>query len=376
MKKRRGNQEGTIYQRSSGKWRAQISIDGRRLSYSAETRKEAQNWLREIRNDIDRGLTHEGATLKFGEWLDEWLITKEHHIAIQTYSYYSQLVRDYIKPELGRIRLRELTSRQIQRFYNSKVTDGLGLRTIQKTHTVIHASLNSARKFGMIPFNPDDATSPPKPKSMKILNQKQIKQLLLVSRKMNDRNYPLYYLAIVTGMREGELLALKWENVDLENGILNVKFNLKRIPGGGLKIDKPKTASSVRSIKLGEDTIQVLKSQKELLERETVNDFWVDEGFIFPSSVGTALDPSNLLKQFRELLKQADLPKIRFHDLRHTAASLMLNNGVDVLVASQRLGHAHPSITLDVYGHLMPSMQKEAANIIDVLISDKNTIIL
>ncbi len=187
---------------------------------------------------------------------------------------------------------------------------------------------------------------------------------------MNDRNYSLYYLAVVTGMREGELLALKWENVDLENGILSVKFNLKRIPGGGLAVGKPKTESSIRSVKLGEDTITVLKEHKRYLEQEAINDYWHDEGFIFPSSVGTALDPSNLLKQFRELLEIAELPRIRFHDLRHTAASLMLNNGVDVLVASQRLGHAHPSITLDVYGHLMPSMQNKAASIIDALLLD------
>lgn len=372
MSKRRGNQEGTIYQRANGKWRAQITIQGKRLSYTAENRKEAQKWVRQTRNEMERGLTHEGATITFGEWLDEWLVSKGHHVAIQTHSYYSQLVRDYIKPALGRIRLRELNARQIQRFYNAKVSDGVGLRTVQKTHTVIHASLNSARKFGMIPYNPDDASNPPKPKPkpMKFLNQEQIKKLLKVSQETNDRYYPLYYLALVTGMREGELLALKLEDVDLEKGILNVKSNLQRIPGGGLKIGKPKTESSIRTIKLGKDTVEVLRSQKRKLEEEKENECWQDEGFVFPSSVGTAADPSNLLKQFRKLLKDAGLPRIRFHDLRHTAASLMLNNGVDVLVASQRLGHAHPSITLDVYGHLMPSMQNEAAKLIDLLVND------
>jgi len=191
-----------------------------------------------------------------------------------------------------------------------------------------------------------------------------------VSQETNDWNYSLYYLALVTGMREGELLALKWENIDLENGVLNVKFNLKRIPGGGLTIDKPKTLSSIRSIKLGSATVEVLRSQKQKLDKEKENEYWNDEGFVFPSSVGTAVDPSNLLKQFRKLLREAGLPKIRFHDLRHTAASLMLNNGVDVLVASQRLGHAKPSITLDVYGHLMPSMQSEAATILDSLVKN------
>jgi len=122
---------------------------------------------------------------------------------------------------------------------------------------------------------------------------------------------------------------------------------------------------------LGSESVEVLKSQKQqgASEKQALPDMWKSEGFVFPSTIGTAMDPSNLLKQFRKLLKIAGLPKIRFHDLRHTAASLMLNNGVDVLVASQRLGHAQPSITLDVYGHLMPSMQNEAANILDMLIS-------
>jgi len=123
---------------------------------------------------------------------------------------------------------------------------------------------------------------------------------------------------------------------------------------------------------LVKDTIEVLRSQNRKLEKEIDKECWQDEGFVFPSRIGTAVAPSNLLKQFRKLLKKAGLSRIRFHDLPHTAASLMLNNGVDVLVASQRLGHAKSSITLDVYGHLIPPMQNEAANILDTLISGKD----
>lgn len=374
MKKRRGNNEGSIYQRTSGKWRAQITLEGHRLSFTGETRKEAQDWLHKTRHQISRGLTLEGAKITFAEFLEEWLATKIHHVTAQTHSYYSQIIRDYIRPTLGRIRLIELNSRHIQRFYNQKVSEGIGLRTVQKAHTIIHASLNSARKFSLIPFNPDDATHPPKPKprAMKFFNQEQVRLFLETAKDNDDRHYALYYLALVTGMRQGELLALKWENIDLSKGILNVKFNLKRLPhGGGLVLDKPKTKTSVRSIKLGQDTIDVLEAQKKLIakERETKHEIWQEEGFVFPSTVGTAIDPSNMLRYFRASLQAANLPKIRFHDLRHTAASLMLNNGVDVLVASQRLGHAQPSITLDVYGHLMPSMQSEAADLLDTLIT-------
>ena len=152
---------------------------------------------------------------------------------------YKQIIRDYIRPTLGDIRLNELNSRHIQRFYNKKVSEGIGLRTVQKAHTIIHASLNSARKFGLIPYNPDDETNPPKPKprAMKFLNQEQVRLFLESAKENDDRYYALYYLALVTGMRQGELLALKWENIDLEKGILNIKFNLKRLPnGGGLRV--------------------------------------------------------------------------------------------------------------------------------------------
>ncbi len=374
MKKRRGNNEGSLYQRTNGKWRAQITLEGHRLSFTGETRKDAQDWLQKTRHQISRGLTLEGAKITYAEFLEEWLATKVHHVTAQTHSYYNQIIRDYIRPTLGDIRLIELNSRHIQRFYNKKVSEGVGLRTVQKAHTIIHASLNSARKFGLIPFNPDDATNPPKPKprAMKFLNQEQVRLFLDTAKENDDRYYALYYLALVTGMRQGELLALKWDNIDLEKGILNVKFNLKRLPhGGGLVLDKPKTKTSIRSIKLGQDTVDVLNSQKKRTakEREVKPEKWQEEGFVFPSTIGTAIDPSNMLRYFRTSLKAANLPKIRFHDLRHTAASLMLNNGVDVLVASQRLGHAQPSITLDVYGHLMPSMQNEAANLLDTLIT-------
>jgi integrase len=172
----------------------------------------------------------------------------------------------------------------------------------------------------MIPFNPDDATTPPKPKpkAMKFLNQKQVLILLETAKAIKDRNYALYYLALVTGMRQGELLALKWDNLDLEAGILNVRFNLRRRPGGGLVLDRLKTQSSIRAIKLGQETINVLGDNKErvLAEKEEKAELWQDYGFVFPSTVGSPLDPSNVLKQFRKLLVEANLPKIRFHDLR------------------------------------------------------------
>ncbi|MEX1248668.1 MAG: site-specific integrase [Anaerolineales bacterium] len=373
MAKRR-YKEGTIYQRPNGKWRAQILLNGGRLSVTADTRSEAQAWLRATRNQIESGLTLRGAKTTYGEFLTEWLETAKQRLTIGTHYSYSQLAKKYIRPALGKIKLRELNPSVIQRFYNQKVAEGVGLRTVQKAHTVIHASLNAALKMGLIGRNPDDATQPPKPthREMRFFNQAEVKRLLQTAKRLEDRNFALYFIAIVTGMRQGELLGLKWENVDLEKGILNVKFSLTRLPGGSLKRQKPKTKSSERSVKLGKDSIAVLKEQRQRLQREAErsNGYWQETGHVFASSVGTPIDPTNLTRQFNHFLKVAGLTKVRFHDLRHTAASLMLNNGVDVLVASRRLGHAKPSITLDVYGHLIPSVQAEAADVMDRLVVD------
>ncbi len=377
MARNRVKGEGSIHQRPNGRWRAQIYIAGERLGYSAETRKEALDWLLKIRNEVKNGLNVEGSKIFYSDFLDSWLETKKHQVAEQTWSYYSQLVRDYIKPKLGMYKLRELSTRRIQDFYNHLVVQGVGLRTIEKNHLIIHASLNYSLKYGLIPSNPDSFTDPPKPKKkeMKYLNIEEVKKLLQVAKENNNRNYALYYLAIVTGMRQGELLGLQWKNVDLERGIITVNQNLKRLPKGNLVFGKPKTKTSIRSITIGQETIEVLRIHKEMIEREryneSINDLWKEMDMVFPSTIGTPIDPTNLLKKFRQLLKRVGLPKFRFHDLRHTSASLMLNNGVDVLVASRRLGHSRPSITLDVYGHLLSSMQDSVASKMDELVLHK-----
>jgi integrase len=371
MTKRRGNKEGTIYERPNGKWRAQISVSGHRVSFTGNTRAEAQTWLRHKGNQVEAGLTASGSKTTLAVFLDKWIDGSQTRIGNHSFRVYRQLTHDYIGPRIGKTKLSELSAFSIQEFYNQIIADGVGLRTVQKTHTLMHAALNSAVKFGFIARNPASAATPPKPprKQMRFLTETQAQRLLQVAKQSHDRNFTLIFVALVTGMRQGELLGLRWQDVDLEKGFLHVRNNLQRLPGGGLVLQKPKTKASERAIKLGPVTVATLKTHKVKLASESHRtSLWQETGFVFPSTIGTAMDPSNLLKCFRQLLKTAELPKIRFHDLRHTAASLMLNNGVDVLVASNRLGHAKPSITLDVYGHLMPAIQAKAAEIMDGLV--------
>ena len=184
---------------------------------------------------------------------------------------------------------------------------------------------------------------------------------------IGNRFEALFKLAITTGLRQGELLGLKWGDLDWSTYQLNIKRQVQRVPGRGLVFSDPKTSAGRRMILLGPDTILSLKEHfnRQLIEREFKGEKWQDNDLIFPSSIGTPLDQSNLNRDYKHLLKEANLPNIRFHDLRHTAASLMLKQGVSVKVVQERLGHSDAAMTLNVYSHVIPGMQEETAKKMD-----------
>jgi integrase len=204
---------------------------------------------------------------------------------------------------------------------------------------------------------------------MAILNESQISQMLVTAK--GHRWEALYHLAIVTGMRQSELLGLKWTDLDYIRKYLKVERQLQRPVGNGVEFISPKTRFGKRSIALGENTMDLLHIhyERQQVERLAAGETWVEYGLIFTTSNGTPIHQRNLQRDFKALIKQAGLPPIRFHDLRHSAASLLLNHDVPVIVVSRRLGHARTSITMDVYGHLIPSMQAEAAELIDELVT-------
>jgi integrase len=206
---------------------------------------------------------------------------------------------------------------------------------------------------------------------MKIYDENQIQIFLNTALSIKDQYYPLYYLAFHTGMRQAELIGLKWEDIDWERNTLQVRRQLLRHKGGGFEFSKPKSKSGNRKILIGLQTMAVLKTHQETViqKRKNSKEKWPELDLIFPTRVGTPIVSQNLRRGFRKVLKVSGLPKIRFHDLRHTAASMMLNYGISVLAVSRRLGHSKPSITLDVYGHLIPSKEEEAATLMDELLT-------
>jgi integrase len=373
MAQKRGNNEGSIYKRSNGTWRAQVTLQGKRLTFTAKTKRDAQAWLRKTLDEIDNGLNFESTKTLLTTFMEEWLISIEPALRYNTIKQYEQVTHQYILPVLGNYRLRDIKPEHIQRLYNNMVKSGYGLRTVQIVHSVFHRALVHAVKLGLLARNPDDATTPPKPKrkEMLFLDENQAQQFLIAAKTQNDRFYTLYYLAIATGMRQGELLGLKWADLDWEKGELQVRRQLTKKKGGGFELTAPKTRAGIRRINLGKNTLEVLQEhrQEQFLEMQSTGAYWQDQDMVFTSKVGTPMDRSNLRWFFKKLLKDAGLPNIRFHDLRHTAASLMLNNGIPLIVVSRRLGHAQPSITLDVYGHLIPGKQQEAASLMDELLT-------
>jgi len=246
MAKKRGNNEGSIYKRNNGTWRAMVTVQGRRLTFTAKTKGEGQNWVRGMLDEIDNGLTYDNTQVSVEMFMEDWLVSIEPSLRYNTFKQYSQVTRQHILPVLGNFQLRDLKPEHIQQLYNQMVKNEYGLRTVQVVHSVIHRSLVHAVKLGSIPRNPDDATTPPKPKTveMQFLDENQVQQLLITAKARNDRLFALYHLAIATGMRQGELLGLKWSDLEWEQGLLQVQRQLTIKKGGGFEFTAPKTKSA------------------------------------------------------------------------------------------------------------------------------------
>ena len=371
MAKRRCNREGAIYQRGDGKWRAQVTLDGRRLSFSAKTRRECLEWFKKTNGLIDDGMTYASTKVTFEEFITGWLSSSKASIKRTTWTHYNQVMHSYVIPFIGHVKVKDLRPDQIQGLYDQLLAQGGGTYTVIKIHTVLRSALSQAVKTGMIGRNPASVTKPPKApfREMKIYDESQVNQMLVSSK--NNRLDALYHFAVTTGMRQIELLGLKWADLNWKNQTIKIERQLVRPDGRGIQSAPPKTKFGRRILTLGTRTIEVLKCHKKHQQSEvqSAGDRWIEHDLIFPNTLGNPIHPRNLLRDFYQLLRDAGLPKIRFHDLRHTSASLMLNHGVPLIVVCRRLGHSKPSITLDVYGHLIPGTQLEAAEKIDDLVT-------
>jgi integrase len=370
-KKIRGHGEGTIHQRSSGSWRAQISSNGKRFGKTFKKKADAQDWLRKTINQLETGLDIEGGKLTLAQYLPVWLKNCKASLRSSTVEQYHQIYRDHILPNIGKIQLKDLRLAQIERLYTDLLGSGVSARTVKMVHSVLHKALERSVAYGHLGRNPARGASLPRytHSEMKVLDADQAHQFLIAAQ--GSRYEALYYLAIHTGMRQGELFGLKWTDLNWNRGELKIQRQVKREPGQGWTFADPKTKKGRRTIKLGDTILKLLRTHKtnQDVEKSLMGSRWKENGLILPSSIGTPSNPSNMWKDYLKVLKKAGLPRIRFHDLRHTAASLMLNNGIPLIAVSNTLGHSKPSTTLDIYGHLYQETQADIARAMDELVT-------
>ncbi len=372
---RRSNGEGSIIRYKDGRWCGRYwtqTTDGKkkRVAIYGRTKSEVRIKLTKAMAERDAGLAFEVKNLTLKEYLSRWLSNSvRDSVRQRTYERYEQLTRDHINPALGRMKLKSLTPAHLQGLYREKLDSGLSPRTVRYIHCTLHKALKQAVKWGLIPRNVAEAVDPPRlpKKEMQPLTPQQTKRFLAAAK--GERLEALYLLSISTGLRQGESLGLKWEDIDFDRRALQVKRTLS-VTKKGILFVPPKSAKGRRSITLTIPAIEALRKHKMAQEKEgqKLGNLWEDHGLVFPNQSGKPMYPWTLTKRFKKILKEADLPEIRFHDLRHTCATLLLSKGIHPKIVQEILGHSTISITLDTYSHLLPNMQSKAVSAMEDII--------
>lgn len=340
-------------------------------------KKDAEKFLTEKLIELDTGLLIDTKKMKYSEYLDYWL--KEiciKNLKSTTLDGYKHNIENHIKPIIGNIYLDKLTPLHLQNLYSNRLESGrlkkeggLSKKSVLTIHRIIHRSLEQAVKWQLIPRNIADSVEPPKPQKYKasFLNEKDINKLIDISK--DTKLYIPILIAIYTGMRRGEILGLKWENVDFEKGIIEIKQALYSTKNG-LEFTTPKTETSNRNICIPDFLINELKKYriKQNKNKLKYGNLYVDTGVVCSLENGDVINPKNFSRDFHKLLENNNLPLIRFHDLRHTHASLLVKLGVQPKIISNRLGHSNIAITMDLYSHVYIESDKSVANMFEKML--------
>ncbi len=368
-KGRRGSGEGTIAKRSNGTYEAKISIEGgKRKTFYGKTRKEVQEKLKVALREQQQGMLVTAPQQKLEQFLQQWLEeTQRNSVKPRSFERYEEIVRLHIVPVLGNVQIQKLTPQQVQSFYTKKIKEGYKAITVASFHNVLHKALDMAVRWNLVAKNVCDVVSPPRVEDFEIqpLTVEQIRKLLEVAK--GHPMEALIKVAIATGLRRGELMALKWQDIDLTTGILQVQRNLVRIPsklpGKGYIESETKTKKSRRSVVIASFALEALREHRsqQLHALAAAGPLWQYNNYVFCTTIGTHIHPTrDMADPLNELLEKAGLPHIRFHDLRHTAATLLMSQGVHPKVVQEFLGHSTITMTMDIYSHVLPTMQQDA----------------
>jgi integrase len=377
MATRRGHNEGTIKHRSDGRWEAMFTLpNSRRKSLYGKTRKEVQEKLRAALRDLDAGLDLAAGRQTVGQCLDRWLddVVKPR-VRPKTHKDYAQLIRLYINPALGRVQLAKLSPAHVQKMMGDMTAQGLSPRTVQYTRGVLRSALGQALKWGIVSRNVATLVDPPRMEKKRVtaLSAEQARKLLDSVKDQNDRLWPLLTVAVMTGLRQAELLGLRWSDVNLTANTLHVAHTVQRIDGEWCFVE-PKSKRSARTLSLTAEAADALRAQRsrQADERLAAGTRWQERNLVFTSAVGTPLEPSNLNGRLHTLLEACGLPRKGMHSLRHCFASVLVSNGVSPRVVMEALGHSQISLTMDTYAHVMPAALQDAARVLEDAFSMEN----
>jgi integrase len=364
--KRRAKGEGSLVKRADGRYQASyIGSDGKRHYIYDSTRKRASDRLDALLTEMEHGVFVAGPGQTVHQFLDAWLKDARARLRPRTVERYESLIRLHVIPTLGDVTLRKLTPQHLASLY-ADLLERQAPASVAQLHAVLFGAFRLAMRWGLIGRNPAEAVQAPKVqrREMAVLTAEQAQALM----RADDPLSCLYVLALTTGMRQGELLALRWRDVDLDEGIVRVNRNLVRVKGAWLLADV-KRDKSRRQIQIGRLALDALKahrlrSAEALLQ---IGHRLDDATLIFTDEKGDPINGYHVTERmFKPLLRRLGLPAVRFHDLRHTAASLMLSAGVRADLVSRRLGHSSPAITLSIYAHLLPGDEAEAVRRLDM----------
>lgn len=365
---RRGPHEGSIYERSDGRWEGAVHLgyeNGKRVRKFGigHTRKEVADKLTLLLQARDERRPIPNQREKLGPYLRRWLDeVARPTLRASTYDSYDDILRLHLIPGLGRIALAKLTPDDVQALLNAKSASGLSPRRVQYLHAVLRRALVTAERWGLVSRNVAKLVDSPRVPHHEIspLTPEQARRLIDTSA--DDRYLGLWITALGTGLRQGELLALRWEDVDLDAGRLRVRHTLARV-NGKLELLEPKTDRSRRSVGLPEIVVTALRAHRtrQRMERLVAGSRWVDTGHVFATSIGTPIEAAAVSRAFQVALVRAGLPHTRFHDLRHAAATFLLAQGFTLEDVKNLLGHSSIVLTSNTYGHVLERRQREVA---------------
>jgi len=359
--RRRSRGEGSIYfWKEKGLWVSKITLpDGTTKKKYGKLQKDVREYHQTALNQLRQGMLPKDDSITVSQFMAHYMeAVGKHTLRPTTQESYWSHIRNHVDPTIGKIKLKDLRPDHLQSLYSQKLSLGLSRRSVRLLHANLRTALKQAMRWGLVARNVTDLVQAPRPAktTFTFCTKEQLNTFL--KGVEGHRWYPIYVLLVYLGLREGEALAIHYEDCDMVNRVINVRHTLITLKTG-VTLSEPKTQMSKRAVTLPKVAYDVLKQYLDQLE--------INHGLIFTSSAGTPIYPRNFIRHFKKVIAEAGLPDIRVHDLRHSHASLLLASGVHPKLVQERLGHSSIALTLDTYSHVIPSLQEEVARRMDDL---------